>query len=222
MVLDREKQLYSSRSVADKFAILETIRLELDRLYREDRPRYDELEKALRPATRQALEDSWKLWNPVPKSHVDWVGPGEMTCRLRPTHPDFAECAACNFTQCTYDEHGSPDFSKVTFPGSVVDISDLYDRLSVENIQKRGGSAASLQELAQMRMVPELQPVIKKWARETGNPEDFWEWRNALNLVPHEDTDCRTMRLVYRPVHVVFKHRGGVANAINIKNHFGA
>jgi hypothetical protein len=28
------------------------------------------------------------------------------------------------------------------------------------------------------------------------------------------------MRLVYRPAHQAFKHRGGVANAINIKRHF--
>ncbi|MDE6380850.1 MAG: hypothetical protein K2L11_10280 [Muribaculaceae bacterium] len=28
------------------------------------------------------------------------------------------------------------------------------------------------------------------------------------------------MRLVYRPAHLAFKHRGGVANAINIKTHF--
>lgn len=219
-VLNWEKNLYSSVKVADKYDILENIRLELDRLYKEERPKYDELEKALRPNTWQALEDGWTLWNPVPKSHVDWVGPGEMTCRLMSSHPGYSDCAARNFTQCTYDEHGSPDFDKVTFPGSVVDISDLYDRLSVDNIQKRGGSAASLQEIAQMRMVPALQPAIKKWATETGNPEDFWEWRNAHNLVPHEDTNCRTMRLVYRPVHIVFKHRGGVANAINIKNHF--
>ncbi|MDE6478799.1 MAG: hypothetical protein K2L45_00905 [Muribaculaceae bacterium] len=28
------------------------------------------------------------------------------------------------------------------------------------------------------------------------------------------------MRLVYRPAHTAFKHRGGVANALNIKSHF--
>ena len=91
-----------------------------------------------------------------------------------------------NFTQCTYDEHGSPDFSKVTFPGSIVDISDLYDSLTSDNIPKRGGSANSLQEIAQMRMGSNLKAVISKWAKETGNPEDFWEWKNALNLVPQK------------------------------------
>ena len=220
MILDWEKKLYQPGSVSDKFDILENIRLELDRLYKVDRLKYEELERILKPNTWEALEDNWTLWNPVPKSHAEWFGPGEMTCRLKLSHPSYQECAKQDFTQCTYDEHGSPDFSKVTFPGSVVDISDLYDSLSADNIQKRGGSANSLQEIAQMRMVHSLKSAISKWAKETGNQEDFWEWRNALNLVPHEDTNCRTMRLVYRPVHIAFKHRGGVANAINIKNHF--
>ena len=220
-ILDWEKELYSSSKVADKYDILERIRLELDRLYKEDRPKYDNLEKTLKPNTWEALEDNWTLWNPVPKNHAEWIGPGEMTCRIKSSHPNYLECAAKGFTECTYDEHGSPDFGQVTFPGSVVDISDLYDSLSFDNIQKRGGSAKSLQEIAQMRMVPHLKKAIQKWSKETGNPEDFWQWRNALNLVPHEDTNCRTMRLVYRLVHIAFKHRGGVANAINIKNHFG-
>ena len=220
-ILDWEKKLYQPGKVGDKYDILEKIRLELDRLYKEDRPKYEELEKTLKPNTWEALEENWTLWNPVPKSHAEWVGPEKMTCRLKSTHQNYKECADQGFTQCTYDEHGSPDFSKVTFPGSVVDISDLYDSLSSDNIQKRGGSPNSLQEIAQMRMVPNLKSAISKWAKETGNPEDFWEWRNAMNLVPHEDSNCRTMRLVYRPIHIAFKHRGGVANAINIKNHFG-
>ena len=220
-ILDLEKSLYFPGKITDKYDILEKIRIELDRLYKENRQKYDELEKVLKPNTREALEDSRTLWNPVPKSHAEWIGPGEMTCSLKPSHPSYQECAEQGFTQCTYDEHGSPDFSKVTFPGSTVDISDLYDSLSSENIQKRGGSGNSFQEIAQMRMVPNLKSAISKWAKETGNPEDFWEWRNAMNLVPHEDTNCRTMRLVYRPIHIAFKHRGGVANAINIKNHFG-
>lgn len=219
-ISDWEKKLYSPGKIADKYDLLEKIRLELDMLYKEDRAKYDELQTLLKPNTWEALEENWTLWNPVPKSHVEWIGQGGKTCRLKPSHPNFRECSEHSLTQCTYDEHGSPDFSKVTCPGSVVDISDLYDSLSVDNIQKRGGSANSLQEIAQMRMVPNLKKAIQKWSKETGNPEDFWEWRNAMNLVPHEDTNCRTMRLVYRPVHMAFKHRGGVANAITIKSHF--
>ena len=88
------------------------------------------------------------------------------------------------------------------------------------NIQKRGGSPNSLQEIAQDRMIPTLKPSIEAWAKSNGRESDFWQWRDSLNLVPHEDTDCRTMRLVYRPAHTAFKHRGGVANALNIKSHF--
>lgn len=222
VVLDWEKQLYSNLSVADKYDLLEKIRLELDRLYNEDRPVYEEYKAALKPNTWDALEENWTLWNPVPKSNAEWVGPGEMTCVLKPSNTYYKECEEKGFTKCTYDVHGSPDFNQVTVPYSVVDISDLYDSLSVDNIQKRGGSPYSLQEIAQERMAKKLKEVIREWAKETNSEEDFWEWRNALNLVPHEDTNCRTMRLVYRPVHLAFKHRGGVANAINIKNHFGS
>ena len=56
-ILDWEKQLYSPGKVADKYDILERIRLELDKLYKEDRQKYDELEKALRPNTWESLED---------------------------------------------------------------------------------------------------------------------------------------------------------------------
>ena len=81
-ILECEKKLYAPGKVADKYDILEKIRLELDRLYKDDRHKYDELEKALKPNTWQALEDNWTLWNPVPKSHAEWIGPGEMTCRI--------------------------------------------------------------------------------------------------------------------------------------------
>lgn len=216
-----EQKLYSKLSVPEKYDILEKIRLELDRLYKEDRQSYDECKAALKSNTWDALEENWTLWNPAPKSHVSWVGPGELNCVLKTSHPNYRECFQQGFTECQYDVHGSPEFDKVTFPGSIVDISDLYDSLSIDNIQKRGGSSYSLQEIAQGRMAEKLKPVIEKWAKSTGCEADFWKWRDAHDLVPHEDTNCRTMRLVYRPAHLAFKHRGGVANAINIKSHFG-
>ena len=57
-ILNWEKKLYQHGKVSDKYDILEKIRLELDRLYKEDRPKYDELEKALKPNTWEALEDN--------------------------------------------------------------------------------------------------------------------------------------------------------------------
>lgn len=219
-IIEFESRLYSDGKVADKYEILETMRHKLDDLYKSDRPAYDECKSALTQNTWDALEELWTLWNPTPKSNVEWVGPKEFTCKLKPSHPSYKECSEFDFTQCEYDENGSPDFGKVTYPGSVVDISDLYDTLSVDNIQKRGGGANSFQEIAQMRMAERLKPTIEKWARENNRKADFWEWRNAHDLVPHEDGNCRTMRLVYRPLHTVFKHRGGVANAITVKTHF--
>ena len=216
----QESKLYTNLPVAEKYAILEAMRLELDRLYRGDRPTYDRYRAALKPNTWDALEENWKLWDPVPKSHVVWEGPNDCTCRLKPSHPNYKDCEAVNFTGCQYDLHGSPNFDTVTYPGSIVDISDLYDKLSADNIQKRGGGPNSLQEIAQNRMIPTLKPAIEAWAKTNGSEPDFWQWRDSLNLVPHEDTDSRTMRLVYRPAHTAFKHRGGVANALNIKSHF--
>lgn len=221
-ILGWERQLYSKGRVADKYDILERMRLEFDRLYKDDRCLYEECRNALKTNTWNALEELWELWNPAPKTNVDWVGPNQFTCVLKPIHPGYAECAKACFTQCRYDEHGSPDFSKISYPGSIVDISDLYDSLSADNIHKRGGGSNSLQEIAQMRMAENLNPAIEKWARDNDREADFWKWRDAHDLVPHEDTNCRTMRLVYRPVHNVFKHRGGVANAITVKTYFEA
>lgn len=215
-----EQKLYSKISVSEKYGILEKMRLEFDILYKENREKYEKFRSMLKPDTWEALEENWTLWNPAPKTHVDWIGEGQLKCVLRSTHPLYKECVALDFTSCQYDLHGSPDFAKVTFPGSVVDISDLYDCLPVDNIQKRGGSAYSLQEIAQGRMIEKLSDAIHKWAAANQCEPDFWKWRDAFDLVPHEDTDCQTMRLVYRSAHLAFKHRGGVANAVNIKTHF--
>ena len=220
-ILDWERQLYSKGRVADKYNILERMRFEFDRLYKEDMASYEACRNALKANTWDALEELWTLWNPAPKTHVDWVAPNQFTCVLKPSHPGYAECSGIGFIECQYDEHGSPDFSKITYRGSIVDIADLYDSLSADNIHKRGGSSNSLQEIAQMRMVENLKPAIEKWAHENNREPDFWAWRDAHDLVPHEDTDCRTMRLVCRAAHEVFKHRGGVANAVTVKSHFG-
>ncbi len=216
-----EEQLYSNGNVADKYDILEQMRLDLDELYKHDHQKYEECRAALKPNTWNALEELWTLWKNTPTNYVEWIGPKELVCRLKSTHPSFEECSRFDFTQCAYDEHGNPDFSNVTYPGSVVEVSDLYDSLSVENIKKRGGSHNSFQEIAQMKMAEKLKSVIEKWAKENNKVADFWIWRDSHDLVPHEDNNCRTMRLVHRPVHTVFTHRGGVANAVTIKTHFG-
>lgn len=191
----KEAKLYRNLPVADKYNILEEIRLELDGLYRYDRSTYDQCRAALKENTWDALEENLKLWNPVPKNHIIWEGQNDCTCRLLPSHSAYKDCAQYGFTGCEYDLHGSPNFDAGTFPNSIVDISDLYDELSSENIQKRGGSPHSLQELAQERMALRLKNVVSEWAKANNRENDYYEWRNDQDLVPHEDTNCRTMRL---------------------------
>ena len=219
-----EKSLYLDIAVAEKYHLLESMRLRLDWLYRNDVDTYEQCKRHLKENTWDALEDAWTLWNPTPKSKGRWGGENDMTFTLDVTNPYYEDCRNKDFVQCTYDEHGSPNFDKVTFGLSLVDIHDLYDELSIDVIAKRGGGRNSLQEIAQARMEEKLRLIIQKWAKENNKKYDsywsFYEWRDVNNLVPHEDTNCQTMRLVYRPAHQAFKHRGGVANAINIKRHF--
>ncbi|MBD5357829.1 MAG: hypothetical protein HDR88_12625 [Bacteroides sp.] len=219
-LLNLEKRLYERIRVVDKYDVLEKMRIIIDDLYNNDMDTYLEVKNALRSNTWDALEECWKLWNPTPTNNVEWKGPNDRTCVLKSTNAFYKDCKDLNFITCTYDEHGSPDFGPVTFPGSIVDISDLYDTLSSENIQKRGGGSNSLQEIAQERMLKQLKNVVHKWAKQNNCVPDFYKWRDAHDLVPHEDTNCRTMRLVYRVPHTAFKHRGGVANALNIKRSF--
>ena len=214
-----EKRLYGEMKICDKYDTLEKMRMIIDDLYISDLDTYNKAKQILRANTWEALEKAWELWHPTPKKNVEWSADGR-SCTLKSSHSLYEECKRLNFLRCCYDDHGSPDFGDVTFPGSIVNISDLYDILSSDNIEKRGGSSKSLQEIAQERMAKQLQNTINKWAKQNNCTPDFYKWRDTLNLVPHEDTNCRTMRLVYRDAHSAFKHRGGVANAVNIKNRF--
>ena len=136
-ILDWEKELYSSGKVADKYDILERIRLELDRLYKEDRPKYDNLEKALKPNTWEALEDNWTVWNPVPKNHAEWVGPGEMTCRLKATHSNYQECVDKCFTECIHTMNMVAPISVRLLSRVILLTSQLYMILFHPTIYKR-------------------------------------------------------------------------------------
>jgi hypothetical protein len=225
-ILLLEKHLYSSAGIADKYDTLEKIRMILDQLYEVDQKKYQTCQQKLRKNTWDALENAWKLWDPTPNDGLngEWSGINNMTYTLKELNPYYPRCKSKDFIKCTYDLHGSPDFDKVTIRDSVVNIEDLYETLTIEALTKRGGGPNSLQELAQQRMSVKLEPIIKQWARDKGvtyDPYDsFYKWRDENDLVPHEDTNCRTMRLVYRPAHKAFTHRGGIANAKNIKEHF--
>lgn len=219
-LLALEKKLYSGLSVCDKYDILEEMRIILDSLFKNDSETYSKAKKAIEDNTWDALEDAWKLWNPIPKSNVEWSGANKNVCTIKCSHKSYNELKKMRFLSCMYDEHGAPDFSCVTYPGSVVNVSDLYNEYSCKDLHKRGGGGKSFQEVAQKRMEESLAKEIRLWAGKNNCEPDFYKWRDAHDLVPHEDTNCRTMRLVYRTAHIAFKHRGGVANSINIKSHF--
>ena len=226
-LVELEDLLYSKITVKAKYEILETIRFKLEEVYNQDKEEYNEIFSHLREQTREALDDAWKLWNPPPNDGArgHWIGDDKMTYMLSESNPYYEDCRAINFTQCTYDKHGAPDFSKVTFPGSVVDISAMYDKYNADMLSKRGGGG-NIQDEAQELMSRNLEPVVRAWWRdnrlgEAYNLYDaFFAWRDSLDLVPHEDTNCTTMRLVSRSAHKAFTHRGGIANAVNIKIHF--
>ena len=241
--LNLEKKLYQSHSIVEKYDCLESLRLLIDSYYAEGRDgqhfwhkcescnftlsdycRYDKCKSSLNSNTWDALEEARK---PVlPKTNGVWNKDND-TFELSEENTYYSECKAKNFIRCRYDRHGSPDFDAVTHKNSIVEISDLYERYTIEQLDDRGKGKKSLQYVAQTeRMAPKLSTEIREWWKlNRGDAEfiledAFWEWRDALNLVPHEDTNCRTMRLVYRPAHKAFKHRGGISNAINIKKHF--
>lgn len=222
-ILRMEKILYETEvRVADKYDVLENMKLDLSDYYESAREVYDECYKRLLPNTWDALETAWR--ERYPKRNVNY-SKEKSEFELTKSHKYYKACSEIGFTSCTYDVHGGPDFDKVTANDSIVNISDLYDRLSATQISKRGGSSDSLQEIAQELMAEKLERTLRKWwAANSNAPFDrykaFYAWRDANNLVPHEDTNCRTMRLVYRPAHESFVHCGGVSNAINIKNHF--
>lgn len=223
-ILSKEELLYSNLCVADKYDILEDIRLMIDEM---DSQACINCRNKLKDKTLEALDDACNIWNPAPNNNDGfWDGEGNRTYVLRETNHRYDECCQLNFTQCEYDIHGSPNFDKVTFCNSIVDIHDLYDNYTEGQLKKRGGSRKSFQEVAQDRIAKQLEPTIREWwSNNMSEPyvlyDAFYEWRNSNNLVPHEDSNCRTMRLVYRPAHEVFGHRGGIANSINIKKCFG-
>lgn len=133
-------------------------------------------------------------------------------------------------TQHALDKFNSflpePDFSSATWPNCIVDVSDLYAQYSCAQLKRRGGSKGSFQYLAQMRIAKQIDPELRKWWKQNRTSEEydhenaFWAWRDAHDLVPHEDANCRTLRLVKRDIHKALKHAGGIAHAILIKKYF--
>ena len=226
-----ERMLFDqSFDVASKNDILEKLRLQLEDTKESNPKLNEECYQALRHNTQEALDKFNEFYGSTPKDSNGGIWSGERaksTYILSNQNTYYSDCKKCGMLECSYNDSFEPDFSKVTHPNSVVDITDLYGKYTSEELKKRGGGKTSFQEVAQMRMAQNLDPELRTWwsnhhKNETYNQYDaFWEWRDANDLLPHEDANCKTMRLVKRPAHEAFTHAGGISHARAIKKYFG-
>ena len=104
-----------------------------------------------------------------------------------------------------------------------------YDKYSINALKKRGGGSSfssSFQDVAQEKIAKLNSSVIQDFWSKKHSSEKFdlykayYEWRDSLDLVPHEDGNCRTLRLVKRSAHTVFTHTGGISRVCNVKKYF--
>lgn len=211
--------------ITDKNDILEQLRKHLAKTFYTDRELNERCYHALQGNTQKALDKLNSFAGKTPSNGI-WVGErGQSLFKLSQLSIHYATCNKIGFIACQYNSF-EPDFSSITWPHSVVDISDLYAEYTCAQLKKRGGSRDSFQYKAQMRMAEQLDAELRKWwqqnrGNEAYNQHDaFWAWRDTNDLVPHEDANCRTMRLVDRSAHKAFTHAGGVSHAYIIKTYF--
>ena len=214
-----------SYGIAHKNEILNQLREHLAKTFYTDPELNERCYQALEKNTQQALDNFNSFVGKTPRNGV-WIGErGQSLFKLSQLSIHYATCSKIGFIACQYNSF-EPDFSSITWPNSVVDISDLYAKFTCAQLKKRGGSMDSFQYVAQMRMAEQLDAELRKWWQQNRGNEAynqhaaFWAWRNANDLVPHEDANCRTMRLVDRSAHKAFTHAGGVAHANIIKTYF--
>ncbi|MBO7480622.1 MAG: hypothetical protein J6T63_00780 [Bacteroidales bacterium] len=223
-----ERQIYNSSTVKEKYDYFEKLRLHINSTAETNPDLNERCYQAMMAMTQKALDErNEKLWSKTPISGGSWSSKrGMSTFILYQSSTAYMNTKQFDMTKCKYDIHGSPDFTSVTSPNSIVDVSDLYDKYSISELDKRGGGWNSFQEVAQRRMADRMTNKIHSWWQNNHPGESFdkydafYKWRDANDLVPHEDTNCKTMRLVKRPVHEVFKHCGGISNAKIIKSYF--
>lgn len=222
---DFEEKIKNGKDYNEKIDNLYALRKHLEEI-KEINPELNEkCFQSLDENTQKAL-DELNERSPYPNKNVTWSGKrGDSTCSVDSTHPKHKELKELDATSCDY-ENGNPVFDKHVYPGSRVDMSNDYPKYTNEELSKRGGSRNSLQEVAQRRMAEQLEPTIKEWwdknfPREKFDLEKaFYKWRDAHNLVPHEDADGKSMYLLPRTIHETYKHRGGIANVKLINNYF--
>ena len=224
-----EREVYSRSTVTSKYEKFEELRLHIN-ITADTNPDLNErCYQAMRPSTQKALDKRNEIWwGKTPKNGIrgKWTGErGMSTYILNPISRAYKRAKPFGMTECKYDNYGTPNFDSITENGSIVNISDLYDNYSASGLDKRGGSWNSIQEVAQRQMADNMEYKIHSWWKQNHPGEifekydAFYKWRNANDLVPHEDNNCKTMRLVKRPVHEIFKHCGGIANAKIVKKY---
>lgn len=211
--------------IASKNDILEQLREHLAKTFYTDRELNEHCYQALQQNTQKALDKFNSFVGETPKNGT-WTGErGQSLFKLSQLNIHYAKCKSLGFIACKYTSF-EPDFTPITWPKSVVDISDLYAIYSCAELEKRGGTKSSFQYRAQMRIAKRIDPELREWWKKNRKQEEydqeaaFWAWRNANDLLPHEDANCRTLRLVKRSAHMAFTHAGGIAHAKVIKDYF--
>lgn len=211
--------------IASKNDILEQLREHLAKTFYTDRELNERCYQTLQVNTQKALDKFNSFVGETPKNGT-WTGErGQSLFKLSQLNIHYAKCKSLGFIACKYTSF-EPDFTPVTWPKSVVDISDLYAIYSCAELEKRGGTKSSFQYRAQMRIAKRIDPELREWWKKNRKQEEydqeaaFWAWRNANDLLPHEDANCRTLRLVKRSAHMAFTHAGGIAHAKVIKDYF--
>lgn len=229
IIKQSEKQLYNTKiPCSNRLEELLKIKTYLEQIKKDNTKLYDKLYNSLNPNTREALDrlnKSIKCPAEGPRGHWE-----DNRFVLSKDNPDYLACKEAGMTDCEYGPDGEPDFSRATEEGTVVPCNDLYDKFDSKHLDKRGGGnsfGCSFQDRAQERIALNKKDEILRFYKERHPNEEFdlykayYEWRDSKNLVPHEDANGRTLRLVNRTVHSVFTHTGGISRIRIIKDIFG-
>lgn len=201
--------------------------LDLYLLKEKDGKQYDAIYKSLNENTKEALV-KFKRCIRYPRKNIK-TSDGKKFF-LSEKHPFYEECKESGMVVCEYGPAGEPNFDCATEKDTVVDCSDLYDKYTSTQLKRRGGGHgfdSSFQDEAQKRIAQNKQLEINDYWNKNYPNEQFvlydayYKWRDWKNLVPHEDANCKTMRLVNRVVHKTFVHIGGVSLIRIIKDFFG-
>lgn len=222
-----------SSSVTNKALSLEDLRLYLEDIKEKDPEMNQMIYDSLNSETQKALDKlNIEVWRPTPKEGTNgkWLSSNSgHRYRLSESNKFYQECKELGFIECDYGLDGNPNFDQVTYPNTIVDISELYDKYSINALKKRGGGSSfssSFQDVAQEKIAKLNSSVIQDFWSKKHSSEKFdlykayYEWRDSLDLVPHEDGNCRTLRLVKRSAHTVFTHTGGISRVCNVKKYF--